>query len=52
VEMCIFAFQTTFTTSVFCSFHIKKYIFHFSGARRGQNMCFFVKGPARALCKT
>jgi hypothetical protein len=32
VEMCIFAFPTTFATSVFL------------GGRRGQNRCFFVKG--------
>jgi hypothetical protein len=51
VKMCIFAFPTTFATSVF-SVSTKKYISHFSGARRGRNSCFFVKGPPRAVCKT
>jgi hypothetical protein len=39
VEMCIFAFPTTFVTSVF-QFPHKKCIFHFLGGRRGQNRCF------------
>jgi hypothetical protein len=52
VEMRIFAFPTTFVTSVFFQFPHKKCIFHFSGGRRGQNRCFFVKWPPRAMCKT
>jgi hypothetical protein len=51
VEMCIFSFPTTFATSVF-QFPHKKCISHFSGARRGRNRCFFVKGPPREMCKT
>jgi hypothetical protein len=49
VHMCIFAFPTTFVTSVF-QFPHKKYIFHFSGGRRGQNRCLFVKWPPRSMC--
>jgi hypothetical protein len=51
VDMCIFAFPTTFVTSVFLV-STKKCIFHFFGGRRGQNRCFFVKWPPRAMCKT
>jgi hypothetical protein len=39
----IFAFQTTFATSVFLVPH-KKCISHFSGARRGRNRCFLWRG--------
>jgi hypothetical protein len=51
VEMCIFAFPTTFATSVF-PVSTQKMHFPISGARRGRNRCFFVKGPPRAVCKT
>jgi hypothetical protein len=51
VDMCIFAFPTTIVTSVF-SVSTKKCIFHFLGGRRGQNRCFFVKWPPKAMCKT
>jgi hypothetical protein len=40
VEMWIFAFPTTFATTVF-SVSTKKCISHFSGSHRGQNRCFF-----------
>jgi hypothetical protein len=51
VEMWIFAFPTTFATSVFFV-STKKCISHFSGSQRGQNRCFFVKWPPRAMGKT
>jgi hypothetical protein len=50
MDMCIFAFPTTFTASVF-QFPHKKCVSHFSGDRRGQKRCSFVKGPPRAVYK-
>jgi hypothetical protein len=37
---------------VFFQFPHKKCISHFSGGQSGQNRCFFMKGPPRAVCKT
>jgi hypothetical protein len=46
VHLCI---PNHFCNYCFSSFHIKKCISHFWGAQRGQNRCFFVKGPPRAV---
>jgi hypothetical protein len=51
VEMCIFAFPTTFATSVFQFPHKNAFpIFQVAGGVK--TGAFFVKGPPRAVCKT
>jgi hypothetical protein len=50
VDMCIFAFPTTFVTSVFSVSTKNAFsIFQVAG---GVKIGFFVKWPPRAMCKT
>jgi hypothetical protein len=46
--MCIFAFPTTFVTSVF-SVSTSKMLFPFFRWPEGSKQVFFVKGPPRAV---